>query len=281
MDNILTSNDLSDINNYNDDININVSILFLKYVGIIHNLISSIVENINVKDLEYLKYILIKGIKNTTYIYTFLLLYTKNINLTVYHTERNILYYVEFIGQINLETNNFLKLSINDASLFIYKRTIFDIDCEFRKNYIETPKTKNIIDLLHQYINIYNNILIMYINTFDFYTFTTGDLQKNIFTKLYKISERLIQIPSFCKNTNISEHEAIKKITVMVSEIDKFHHCKIIKNNYFIVVNYIIKKFLSKPINIDGFINKINGDHFEERIKNMSITRMVNYLTLH
>lgn len=279
MNNVSNSNILSDINNYNDNIKVNVCVLFLKYVGIIHELINTIMDNIHVKNPEYLKYILIKGIKNTTYIYTFLLLYTKNTNLTMYHIEKSILYYVEFIEQINQETNNFLKLSTTDATLFIYKRTIFDINCEFRNNYIETVETKNTINILHQYIDIYNASLILYVNIFDFDTFTQYDLQKNIFTKLYKISESLVHIPSYCKNTNTSEIEIMEKIAVIISEIHKFHHYKFIKDDYLSLVNCIIKKFLSKTIDIDGFINKINNDHFEERIKNMSITRMVNYLT--
>ena len=274
------NNVLSDINNYNDNINVNACVLFLKYVGIIHELINTLMDNIHVNHPEYLKYLLIKGIKNTTYIYTFLLLYTKNINLTIYHTERSILYYVEFIGQINQETNNFLKLSTTDATLFIYKRTIFDINCEFRNNYIETDETKNTMNKLHQYIDIYNASLMLYVNTFDFKTFTQYDLQKNIFTKLYKISESLIHIPSFCVNTNTSECEAMEKISVMISEIRKFHHYKFIKDEYLSIVNCIIKKFLSKSINMDGFINKINDINFEGRIKNMSITRITNYLTM-
>lgn len=280
MNNILNSNVLGDILNYNDNINVNVCVLFLKYVKIINELINTIIDNINVKNPEYLKYILIKGIKNTTYIYTFLLLYTKNINLTICHTEKSILYYVEFIGQINQETNNFLKLSTTDATLFIYKRTIFDINCEFRNNYIETVETKNTLDSLHQYIDIYNDSIILYVNTFDFDAFTLYDLQKNIFTKLYKISDSLIHVPSFCKNTNTPEAEVMEKISAVINEIHKFHHYKFIKDEYLSIVNCIIKKFLSKPININGFINKINDINFEERIKNMSTTRMVNYLIL-
>ena len=173
MNNISTKNVLSDINNYNDNINVNVCVLFLRYVGVVHELISSIMDNIHIKNHDYLKYILIKGIKNTTYIYTFLLLYTKNIELTMYHVEKSILYYVEFLlcpkvicvrsfvpsekksacsaisSAVNAALGTsiivpilYLKLSTTDATLFIYKRTIFDIDCEFRKNYIETDETK-------------------------------------------------------------------------------------------------------------------------------------------
>ena len=280
MNNISTKNVLSDINNYNDNINVNVCVLFLRYVGVVHELITSIMDNIHIKNHEYLKYILIKGIKNTTYIYTFLLLYTKNIELTMYHVEKSILYYVEFVGQISQDVNDYLKLSTTDATLFIYKRTIFDIDCEFRKNYIETDETKNIINSLHQYIDIYNTIIMLYVNTFDLDAYTICDLQKNIITKLYKTTELLIQIPLFCKNTNTSQTDVIERLNLMLYEIHKFHDYKFIKNEYLSVINCIIRKFLTKSINIDGFINKINDINFEERIKNMSTIRVANYLTL-
>ena len=108
---------------------------------------------------------------------------------------------------------------------------------------------------------------------------TGYDSENKVTGKDVKISESLVNIPSYCKNTNTSEIEIMEKIAVIISEIHKFHHYKFIKDDYLSFVNCIIKKFLSKTIDIDGFINKINNDHFEERIKNMSITRMVNYLT--
>jgi hypothetical protein len=64
--------------------------------------------------------------------------------------------YIEFIKQITDEQNNLLNLKINDAVVFIYKKTIFDVKKEFIKN-----KENNIIDLL----NI-NSTIIKYIFSF-------------------------------------------------------------------------------------------------------------------
>jgi hypothetical protein len=58
--------------------------------------------------------------------------------------------YIEFIKQITDEQNNLLNLKINDAVVFIYKKTIFDIKKEFIKN-----KENNTIELL----NINSNII--------------------------------------------------------------------------------------------------------------------------
>ena len=72
--------------------------------------------------------IVTKGIESISHIFTFILLYTKNLELTVYHTKKSYLYYNEFINQINDENNSFLKLNSKDAILFIYKKSIFEIN---------------------------------------------------------------------------------------------------------------------------------------------------------
>ena len=66
--------------------------------------------------------------KNTLkHIFNTLLLYTKNLNLTVYHCKKAYLFYVEFITQIGDENHSFLQLNSKDAVIFLYKKTIFEI----------------------------------------------------------------------------------------------------------------------------------------------------------
>src|SRR5210317_348621 len=90
------------------------------------------------------------------YIYNFLLLYTKNLDLTIYHTQKSILYYIEFIGQIGDDNHSFLKLNSKDATLFTYKKTIFDVNQEYRKEYEESKETKKRLKNLSLFINVYN-----------------------------------------------------------------------------------------------------------------------------
>ena len=91
---------------------------------------------------------MIKGINNTVYIYNFLLMYTKNLELTLYHTQKSIIYYIEFISQIGNEANNLLQLNSKDATLFIFKKTIFEISEESRIKFSETKHTKTKLDML-------------------------------------------------------------------------------------------------------------------------------------
>ena len=184
----MKNNVLSDIENYNDTLDKNTCVLFLKYIGLIHELIESIVEKIYIDKKEYLKYIITKGIKNTSYIYIFLLLYTKNLDLAIYHTQKSILYYVEFISQIGEDTNNLLKLNSTDATIFIYKKTIFDINTDFRNKYIETQEIKNQLNTLKQYMGIYNTTIIMYIENLDVTKLILIDLQKLYLRHFIKLS---------------------------------------------------------------------------------------------
>ena len=68
-------------------------------------------------------FVLQRGIETITHIFRNLLLYTKNIELTIYHCKRAYIYYVEFIGQIGDDKNTYLQLNSKDATLFVYKKT--------------------------------------------------------------------------------------------------------------------------------------------------------------
>jgi hypothetical protein len=164
----MKNNSLNNIENYKTELDSNEHILFIKYIGLIHELIECSVDNIFIQKSEYLKYILMKGIKNVFYIFNFLLLYTKNLELTIYHTQKAILYFIEFIGQIGDDNHSFLKLNTKDASLFIYKKTIFEVNNDFRKSYEESEETKTKMEMLHLYIETYNNIMLKIIENFDF-----------------------------------------------------------------------------------------------------------------
>ena len=63
-------------------------------------------------------------------------MYTKNLDLTVYHCKKAYLFYVEFIGQIGDDNNSYLQLNSKDATLFVYKKTIFEINNEYRKQFV-------------------------------------------------------------------------------------------------------------------------------------------------
>jgi len=276
----MKNNILSNVENYNDILDKNTCVVFLKYIGLMHEFIELIVEHIYIDNNQYLKYIITKGIKNTSYIYIFLLLYTKNLDLAVHHTQKSILYYVEFISQIGEDTTNQLQLNSIDATLFIYKKTIFDINADFRTQYNETEEIKEQINTLKQYMEIYNITLIMYIEKLDLKKLTLNDLQTSVFTTLYKIVELLIQIPSLSKKNDKTDIEELNIVYNIITECNNYHKYSFINSNYLTLIASIIKKHFKKYINVNELRNKLNEPTIENKLDNMSICKIINYLSV-
>ena len=92
-------------------------------------------ENIFIQEPIYYLYVIVKGIECISNVFITLLLYTKNFNLVYYHCQKAFCYYVEFISQIGNENHSFLKLNAKDAILFVYRKSIFQVDNDFKKKY--------------------------------------------------------------------------------------------------------------------------------------------------
>ena len=271
----MKNNILNNIENYNSEIVQNECVLFLKYIGLIHELIEIATENIHIQNENYLKYILINAIKNTCYIYNFLLLYTKNLDLTIYHTQKSILYYIEFIGQIGDDNHSFLKLNSKDATLFTYKKTIFDVNQDYRKEYEESTETKTRIKNLSLFINVYNSVINQYIEHAVWDEHFLPNLQKIVFTKLYKIVESIIQF-------KLTDNKFECKLTNLLKIIELFnkHYQKtFIKKNYLHIIDFITKKSNKKSISIENIQSKIDKDNISDKLDEFSTCKIVNYLS--
>jgi|TARA_B110000495_G_scaffold197517_1_gene207921 hypothetical protein len=275
----MKNNSLNNIENYNTELDSNEHILFIKYIGLIHELIECSVDNIFIQKPEYLKYVLMKGIKNVFYIFNFLLLYTKNLELTIYHTQKAILYFIEFIGQIGDDSHSFLKLNTKDASLFIYKKTIFEVNNDFRKSYEESEETKTKMEMLHLYIETYNNIMLKIIENFDFQSKSLEDLQTITFTKLYKIVESLIQLPIIFKSNKENIKEKINEYNTFVNNINICYSMPFICNNYLNLINYTIKKGYKNNIDNSIIKKKLELINIEQQLDDYSICKIYNYIT--
>ena len=109
---------------------------FLKLIDTFHILFK---KNIMTKNLRYQDFIYLQGMKCLNHVFILLINYTNNLQFTYYHCEKGIYYFTEFISQIENE-NSFLKLSSIDAIIFVYKKTIYNINKKMidnsHRNYI-------------------------------------------------------------------------------------------------------------------------------------------------
>lgn len=169
---------------------------FLKLLKTYHVLFN---KNIVTKKIHYVDFIYKQGMKCLNHIYTILLHYTNNMSFTYYHCEKGIYYFTEFISQIENE-NSFLKLSSIDAIIFVYKKTIYNINKK-----LSVVERKN-------WLNEANDIfkLIISINTFENF-----DNLTSYFMKLSKVTperiEKLYVLTNDCTTSN-DLVEALKQV---------------------------------------------------------------------
>lgn len=152
---------LFNISNYKPIIENSVSEILTKFVEVIVEYMRFISEKISMKNKIYYRFIFERGIETLIHVFTFMLYYTKNLELTFYHTQKAYYFYIEFIEQISHDNVTFLQLSSRDATLFVYKKTIFELNNEYRKT-IKPPTTEeqNILSTVDMYTHIYKNMVL-------------------------------------------------------------------------------------------------------------------------
>lgn len=151
---------LTNPDNYKTNISNNMDEILDKYVILILEYMNFITENVSIKNDMYYKFIFLRGLDTISHVFKFILLYTKNLDLAYYHSQKAFYFYVEFITQITDDQHSFLQLSSKDAILFVYKRTIFEISHEQRKNLQKMPaETTEKIDTLQIHINIFKTVV--------------------------------------------------------------------------------------------------------------------------
>jgi hypothetical protein len=277
---------LDDTENYKPNLEETESILFLKYVGLIHELIECSSESLNgIQNKEYLKHIMINGITNTSYIYSFILLYTNSLELAIYHTQRAIIYYIEFVCQIGDDNHNLLKLNTKDATLFIYKKTIFEINEDYRMCFIENNENKSKMEILDKFNDIYNRIVVQMIEKYQFTETiienesSMNELQKILFTKAYKIVETIIQLPRICNHCEMNCMSKLENTKDIISIFTSHSNYDFIQKNYWYLLDSIIKKNIRKTIEIGELKRKLLDVNIDKKLKNLSICKIVNYLS--
>lgn len=152
---------LETLDNYLEAFNVSEAEMFSKYINLLSEFTSQAQASISISNLDYYKYVIIKGIETVTHVFRMLLLYTRNIELSYYNCKKALYYYIEFIGQIGEDNHEFLKLTSKDAALFVYKKTIFSLHNSYKKEYKEGDdekiKTNNLFHMTELILSAYKS----------------------------------------------------------------------------------------------------------------------------
>lgn len=140
---------------------------YLRFISLPPHSVTSHKHNLN-------KFVVLRGIDTIYNVFQTILFYTKNVELAFYHSQRAFYLYVEYIEQSMTDENMYLNLSSRDATLFVYKKTIFDINPLLRKTVYDKDqkeqKEKDIcmetecMELLLNYKNILKYLLFFFIS---------------------------------------------------------------------------------------------------------------------
>jgi hypothetical protein len=221
-----------------------VSELFLEYFKFIK-------ENIKIKKSNLSKFIIIRGLDTIVTIFNYILFYSKNIDMTYFHCQKAYYFYIEFVGQISDDEKTFLQLNSRDATLYVYKKTIFELYGEIKKNNEDiNDYTRVKIDIINIIIDSYKTILLKLINN-DFMNMDKIDIIENIYKKFNSLTNK----------SNVKQlNNIIEKLYYDIEDIDYFLDVclfiskKIIKNNNIIencslkISNEELKNKINEPV---------------------------------
>ena len=282
--------DITNYDNYNFNMDENSNSFILKYYIIITDYIQFFIDNINNISFEskkkYKYYIFIKGIEIIKNIVNILLIYTNNIDLVVFHCHKAYLYYIEFITQLDTE-NNHLELTINDGTLFVYKKNIFELKESITNLNSLNSNTlylinKQKITNIEKIVNIINIIVKLFmVKKIINLTYTIDNDNNEINTILIKVFNKLTKL-----FTNENEYSIVlSKLEDILYNILNYINSHS-NNNDFVINNYNLLIFFEKIINkfttlTNKMISEINvsliiDDCFFENINNNKIKTIIN-----
>lgn len=162
----MKNNALQNTDNYNKELDCDFHEVYNKYISILNEYVIHHLDIINSHDgtkpsVQTMRSQLMTGIQCLSHVFKMILLYTKNIQLTIYHSQRAFYFYVEFMEQTNDETHTFLQLTPKDACLFVYKKTIYEIDCGYKSTFKDDATTNDIIidNIIHLYSGMVKNAI--------------------------------------------------------------------------------------------------------------------------
>ena len=155
------SHSLQNTSNYFEELPNEVHVVNDKYTKLIGEYLVFADENARKSNSKLSNFILLRGIDTITNVFSMILYYTKNIDLTFYQCQKSFYYFLEFISQITEDQHVYLQLSSRDATTYVYKKTIYEINQDIKKN-IKQPSstTQQKIELINKFIEI--NKMILY-----------------------------------------------------------------------------------------------------------------------
>lgn len=141
-------------------------------------------------------------------------------DLTFYHCQKGYYYYIEFIEQISSIDHVFLQLNSKDASTYVYKKTIYELDSEtqYKIPQCAPSNIKIILDNVDEHIKVFKNIFEFIMDFVVLDNNLSININIEIIDKFKVVCQKI-----FSKNSGKPPAE-IKKIYNEIEDINHDYH---------------------------------------------------------
>ena len=244
---------LLDVGNYKKELN---SETFHKcvnlYINIGNHCVKYLLSNLKTTNKKYLNFIIKRGLTTLEHVHNLLFIYTKNENLVSHHLEKAYLYYVEFVSQIGEDTNQFIKLNSKDATLFVYKKTIYDINTDYKKDMRLTANDMKFANMMKNFTEIYNDVIFNIITLMNNNLVTNVDKLKKYMEYNKKFEKIILNIYDIFLN-----NDYVNFIKIMNEFMDDLMKMEITTSGYIKYLLLLTNKYNKKKVTYDNFKKKL------------------------
>ncbi len=267
------NNTLSNSDNYKKKLDVSDSEIFNNYTSLINEYSNFFIDNTFIQKQTYFNYVYLKGIETISSVFKLLLLYTKNLPLTIFHCQKSFYYYIEFIGQIGDSNHQFLQLNSKDATLFVFKKTVFEINSDHRKIF-SSP--------IGPELEKYNFIeqIIRYCNSLIKYSLDRNDIvEKKIREQLMKDNcDNVLRICNKFAGSINSSNITSDKLKIINNFIDMLSTKDCNVKKVFEIIESLHKKICKNSTNCNNILKNMYNSKLVNNLENLSNIKFVNWL---
>jgi hypothetical protein len=211
---------LKNISVYNEKMDVSLKDIYISLKILLEQYIKCCLDSNTTID----KYYIDKGIIIIINVFKLILLYTKNLEISKIYSFNSIYYYIEYINQISNKESEivFVNLTINDAILYVYRKSIYEISDSYKKKFALTDEDNLKFKIIGYLVLSYQSIFSSYINTVN----DINKLSPSYFIKINSFYESLFNK----KMLDYSNSENLKKINNNHSNIFEYNNNNDIDN---------------------------------------------------
>jgi hypothetical protein len=259
------------IANYNQSLDSSLHQILNSFINIVLEYMRFISNKISMKNTLYYGFIFERGFETIMHVFNIMLYYTKNLELTIYHTQKAYYFYIEFIEQISDDNITFLQLSSRDAILFVYRKTIYDLNNDYKHNTHKLSQDeRNTFEIVDSYMYIYKSIIKFITNHTDF-------KYDNRIDYIHKCCN---YIESICENLNKNKTKK-HNIDFIYLFTNLLMDKKLEIGEFFKLLDEFVKKtIIKKKLDIKIITNKIYDSEITEFINNNELNKIVDWIYL-